>query len=52
VKGEASAVIHEHLGDVYSKLGKPELAQKHWNLGLEKDPNNASLRAKVERGTL
>lgn len=51
-KGDASAVVHEHLGDVYFKLGVKEKALEFWNKALEKDANNKGLKEKIERGTL
>ncbi len=33
--GKESAVINEHLGDVYKKLGKLEMAKKYWNIANE-----------------
>lgn len=39
-----SAIIHEHLGDVYLKQGRPELARKSWlkamNLASSPDAGN------------
>ena len=50
--GEASAVVLEHLGDAYSKLGEKENSLDNWKRALEKDPKNKSLENKIERGTL
>ncbi|MFA6457229.1 MAG: tetratricopeptide repeat protein, partial [Bacteroidota bacterium] len=50
--GDASAVVLEHLGDVYAKLNRLEEAKKYWSKALEKDHANAGLKAKLERGTL
>ena len=51
VRGEASTVIHEHLGDVYSKLGETAKARTMWQKALDLDPTNSALKAKIERGT-
>ncbi|KAF0138440.1 MAG: tetratricopeptide domain-containing protein, partial [Stygiobacter sp.] len=50
--GEVSAVVLEHLGDVYAKLHKLDDAKKYWNKALELDKKNAALQSKIERGTL
>jgi tetratricopeptide (TPR) repeat protein len=50
--GEASTVVLEHLGDVYSKLGEKENSLEFWKRALEKDPKNKSLENKIEQGTL
>lgn len=50
--GDASAVVLEHLGDVYAKLQRLDDAKKYWTKALEKDQKNSALRAKLERGTL
>ncbi len=50
--GDASAVVLEHLGDVYSKLNRPEEAKKYWMKALEKDEKNGLLKEKLSRGTL
>jgi tetratricopeptide (TPR) repeat protein len=50
-KGEANAVVYEHLGDIYYKLNQTELAIEQWNLALKLDENNAALREKIARGT-
>ena len=50
--GSTSAVIHEHLGDVYSKLDQQENAMTYWRKALEIDPSNASLKEKIQRGKL
>jgi tetratricopeptide (TPR) repeat protein len=41
------ADIYEHLGDVYAKTGNKSKAEKYYRHGLEKDPQNESLRRKV-----
>jgi tetratricopeptide (TPR) repeat protein len=49
--GDASPVVLEHLGDAYAKLDKMEEAKKYWSMALEKDQNNAGLKAKLAKGT-
>lgn len=51
-KGEVSAVVHEHLGDIYYKLNDTEHALEHWNAALKLDENNSALRDKITRGSL
>jgi tetratricopeptide (TPR) repeat protein len=50
--GDASAIVLEHLGDVYSKLNKTEKALDYWKQALEKDQENKSLEEKIQRGSL
>jgi tetratricopeptide (TPR) repeat protein len=50
--GSTSAVIHEHLGDVYAKLGQSEKALSSWRKALELNPDNAGLKEKIEKGRL
>jgi Tfp pilus assembly protein PilF len=50
--GSKSAVIHEHLGDVYAKLGRQEDAMIYWRKALEIDPANTGLKEKIEKGKL
>ena len=51
-KGDVSAVVHEHLGDVYFRLDDRERAIEQWNIALRMDSDNNELREKVARGTL
>ncbi len=48
--GKASAVVEEHLGDIYLKLGHREKAVTQWKKALEMDPKNESARQKIENG--
>jgi tetratricopeptide (TPR) repeat protein len=50
-KGEATSVLHEHLGDVYFGMQDRERALEQWNIALRLDGTNAALREKIERGT-
>ncbi len=50
--GDASAVVLEHLGDVFAKLGRADEAKKYWMMAFEKDQNNSALKQKIARGTL
>ncbi len=50
-KGEANAVVYEHLGDIYLSLDQKDLAIEHWNMALKLDENNTALRDKIARGT-
>ncbi len=51
-KGEVSAVVYEHLGDIYYKLNQKDLAIEQWNLALKLDTGNTALRDKIARGSL
>jgi tetratricopeptide (TPR) repeat protein len=51
-KGEVSSVVHEHLGDIYFRLDKPERALEQWNEALRLDHDNPSLREKIQRKSL
>jgi tetratricopeptide (TPR) repeat protein len=50
--GDVSAVVLEHLGDVYAKLNQMNEAKKYWTKALEKDQNNVALKQKIARGAL
>lgn len=50
--GDASAVVMEHLGDVYAKLQQYDEAKKYWGRALEKDKNNVVLQEKIAKGKL
>ncbi len=50
--GEVSAVVYEHLGDIYSRLSQQEKAKECWTKALERDSKNASLKEKLARGSL
>ena len=50
--GGASAVVHEHLGDVCFKLGKKDKALEYWRQALTMDKENQGLKEKLERGSL
>ena len=51
-KGEVSAVVHEHLGDVYYKMKDVERAMDEWMIALKMDENNVALQEKITRGSL
>lgn len=51
-RGDASAVVLEHLGDVYAKLNQADEAKKFWSRALEMDAKNTALKEKLERGKL
>ena len=50
--GDTSAVIHEHLGDIYAKLNELDKALEFWQKAYEIDSSNETLREKIERGRL
>ncbi len=45
---ENSAVVIEHLGDVYLKMGDLKEAKSQWKRALEIDKNNERLKQKIE----
>lgn len=51
-KGEASPVVHEHLGDVYYKMRDVERAMEQWKIALKMDETNTALKEKIARGSL
>ncbi len=51
-KGEVSAVVYEHLGDIYYKMDNKKEALEQWNIALQLDANNKELRDKILRGSL
>jgi Tfp pilus assembly protein PilF len=50
--GKASSVVHEHLGDVYLKLGRKKQAVELWKKALEMDPKNEAVKEKILRGAI
>ncbi|HXG00739.1 MAG TPA: tetratricopeptide repeat protein, partial [Bacteroidota bacterium] len=48
-RGNASAVLYEHLGDVYERMNDPERALEQWQIALKLDTNNAALKEKITR---
>jgi len=51
-RGEVSAVVHEHMGDIYFKLNDTDRALEHWNAALKLDEGNTTLREKITRKSL
>jgi tetratricopeptide (TPR) repeat protein len=51
-KGEVSAVVYEHLGDIYYRMNDKRGALEQWNIALQLDENNHELRDKIQRGSL
>jgi tetratricopeptide (TPR) repeat protein len=47
-KREDSAVVVEHLGDVFFKLGSIEDARNQWKRALELEKENKRLKLKIE----
>jgi tetratricopeptide (TPR) repeat protein len=50
--GGASAVVNEHLGDIYYKLGQKDKALEFWQHALNMDKDNHALKEKIARGSL
>jgi tetratricopeptide (TPR) repeat protein len=48
-KGGGSAVVFDHLGDIYFRLGDSEKARANWQKALDLDPANAAFREKLDR---
>ncbi len=48
-RGEANAVVYEHLGDIYYKMNNKEGAIEQWKLALHLDSGNSALREKISR---
>ncbi|MBN2226709.1 MAG: tetratricopeptide repeat protein [candidate division Zixibacteria bacterium] len=42
-------VVMEHLGDAYKAVGDNDNAEKYWRKTLELDPDNTSVKEKMER---
>jgi tetratricopeptide (TPR) repeat protein len=51
-RGDVSAVVYEHLGDIYYKLNDTEHAIEQWNAALKLDASNAELKGKISRRSL
>lgn len=47
--GESSAVINEHMGDVYFELGDRRLARKYWEKALSLDGHSEELPQKINK---
>ena len=45
---DSDPVMFDHLGDIYHALGQAEAAQHWWHKALELDPDNATIRAKLD----
>jgi Tfp pilus assembly protein PilF len=45
---DVSSTLLEHLGDIHFKLNKLSDAIKYWEMALEKDPDNNSLKEKLK----
>lgn len=43
-----SAVVNEHLGDIYSAMGDKQNARKYWQKALDLSPENAAIKNKLE----
>jgi pentatricopeptide repeat protein len=48
-KGNANAVLYEHLGDVYANMNDHERAVEQWNIALKLDATNTALKEKISR---
>jgi tetratricopeptide (TPR) repeat protein len=51
-KGDPSATVYEHLGDIYYKMNDRQRALENWKAALKIAPDNATLQEKVSRGSL
>lgn len=43
--------IYEHAGDIFFMNGRGDRAKEYWQKALDRDPDNATLRQKVENPT-
>jgi tetratricopeptide (TPR) repeat protein len=51
-KGQPSATVYDHMGDIAFKLKDRERAMEYWKKAQVLDPNNTEIRNKIERGSL
>ena len=51
-KAKQTPSVYEHLGDIYYKMNNRDAAIEQWNMALQLDHENSSLRAKITRGSL
>ena len=51
-KGEPSATVYEHMGDVAFMLKDKSRALEYWKKAQALDPKNSAVREKLERGSL
>ncbi|MFO7889557.1 MAG: tetratricopeptide repeat protein [bacterium] len=49
LKREDSAEVADHLGDVYKRLGMEEKARMSWEKALELEPNNSTIKSKLNQ---
>ena len=47
--GQASASVYEHRGDLAAEQGDEQTARRFWQQALERRPENAALKAKLEQ---
>jgi len=47
--GQASATVYEHYGDIHERLGHTDDARFYWQKALEMNPDNTTLRQKLEQ---
>jgi len=45
---EESAVVIQHLGDVYYEMGDHDNAKFHWEKAFDLDPDNENLKDRIE----
>ena len=46
--GGPSAIVHEHIGEVYRAIDRPTEARAHWEEALRQEPSNSRLRGKLD----
>lgn len=49
-EADASADLYDHYGNILWFLDKPKLAVENWKKALQKEPDNALIKKKVEDG--
>lgn len=48
----ATATLYDHIGDVYYKQGKKKEALEAWQIALDMDSENETIKSKIEKGGL
>jgi tetratricopeptide (TPR) repeat protein len=44
-----NATLYDHLGDIYEAMGENVRALKNWNAALQLQPDNESIKRKIEK---
>jgi tetratricopeptide (TPR) repeat protein len=49
VRQGPNATLYDHLGDIYEGMGENVKALKNWNLALQLEPDNETIKKKVDK---